>query len=221
MRNSVPGEVWPAWVATVTVAEFAGFAVPATAGALTAWSAAPVAAGTLLMAGAVEGMLLGWGQAVVLRRVLSGFPVRRWATVTAAAAVLAYGIGLLPSSFAGVWPHWPLALLIPVAVLLGLALLNSVGVAQWTVLRHLVPRPGRWVLASACGWLAGLTVFLAFTMPLWHPGQALGVVILIGVAGGLLMAGTMAAVTGVVVRSWSRTSPTELGPAPRPGGVRR
>ncbi|WP_267909927.1 hypothetical protein [Nucisporomicrobium flavum] len=37
-------------------------------------------------------------------------------------------------------------------------------------------------------------------MPLWHPGQALILIIAIGTAGGLAMAATMAAVTGVAVR---------------------
>ena len=59
-----------------------------------------------------------------------------------------------------------------------------------------VVRAGRWIVATALAWLAGLAVFLAFTMPLWQPGQALALTILIGLAGGLLMAATTAAVTG-------------------------
>jgi hypothetical protein len=85
---------------------------------------------------------------------------------------------------------------------LGLVLLNSIGVAQWTVLRHLLPRAGRWVWFSALGWLAGLAVFLIFTMPLWHPGQAPAMTIAVGVAGAVLMAATMAAITGLAVRRW-------------------
>jgi hypothetical protein len=149
--------------------------------------------------------LLGRGQSVVLRRVLSGFPVGRWVAVTTVAAAAAYSIGLLPSAFAGVWPDWPAALLIPVAGLLAVILLNSIGVAQWIVLRHLAPRAGQWIVYSALAWLAGLAVFLGFTMPLWHPGQVVGAVIAVGVAGGLLMAATMAAITGVVVRRRNRT----------------
>jgi hypothetical protein len=163
-----------------------------------------VAVPALLAAGAVEGLLLGWGQAVVLRRVLPGFPQRRWIVVTAAAAVLAYLIGLLPSTFAGIWSAWPPAVLIPVGVLLGTVLLNSIGVAQWTVLRGLAGDAGRWIVYSALAWLAGLGVFLVFTMPLWHPGQALGAVIAVGLAGWLLMAATMAGVTGVQVCRWGR-----------------
>ncbi|GGN50523.1 hypothetical protein FHR83_009237 [Actinoplanes campanulatus] len=128
--------------------------------------------------------------------------------MTAAAAVLAYAIGLLPSSATGVWQRWPAAVQASVGVVLGLVLLNSIGVAQWTVLRRLVPQAARWIGWSAVGWLAGLTVFLLFTMPLWHPGQDLAVTIAIGVAGAVLMAATMAAITGRCVWGWFG------GPAP-------
>ncbi|MEV0895353.1 hypothetical protein [Actinoplanes sp. NPDC049802] len=194
--------VWRSWTATVTAAEVAGFLAPAAVGALTADAAWTVTVPALLAAGAVEGTLLGWGQAVVLRRELPGFPRRRWIAVTAAAAVLAYAIGVLPSSAAGVWQRWPAAAQVVVGGLLGLALLNSIGVAQWTVLRRLVPHSARWIGYSAVGWLAGLAVFMLFTMPLWQPGQALAVTIAIGVAGAVLMAATMAAITGRCVWRW-------------------
>jgi len=185
---------------TVTAAEAAGFAVPAGVGALTAGSSPAVSVPALLAAGAVEGALLGWGQAAVLRRVLPGFPARRWVVVTSAAAVLAYAIGLAPSTLAPLWAGWPAGVLIPVVALLGLVLLNSIGTAQWTILRRLVPRAGRWIAGTAVAWLGGLAVFLAVSMPLWHPGQALAAIVGIGLFAGLLMAATMAAITGLTVR---------------------
>jgi hypothetical protein len=101
-----------------------------------------------------------------------------------------------------------------VVVPLGAVLLCSIGLAQRVVLRHFLPRTGVWVIASALAWLAGLAAFLSFAMPLWHPGQRLAQVVAIGLAGGLLMAATMAAVTGfALVRL--------LRPDPRPGAERR
>ena len=91
-------------------------------------------------------------------------------------------------------------MLLPIAALLGIVLLNSIGTAQWTVLRRLVPRAGRWIVTSAIAWLGGLAVFLAVSMPLWHPGQPLAVTVAIGVFAGLLMAAGMAAITGLTVR---------------------
>jgi hypothetical protein len=184
----------------VTLAELLGFTVPAVVGALTAASSARVSVPALLLAGAVEGAVLGAGQAVVLRRALPGLSRRRWVGATAVGAVLAYAIGLTPSVAADPVAGWPPPLLAALGAVLAVALLATIGVALWWVLRRHVPAAHRWIPATGLAWLAGLTVFLAFATPLWQPGQPLGVVVAIGAAGGLLMAAAMAAVTGVALR---------------------
>jgi hypothetical protein len=89
------------WFWTVTPAEFVGFSVPAIVGAVTAKAASTISVPALLAAGAVEGGMLGLGQITVLRQALPGVRRRPWIVVTAVAAMLAYGIGLLPSTLAG------------------------------------------------------------------------------------------------------------------------
>lgn len=59
-----------------------------------------------------------------------------------------------------------------------------------------MPRAGRWVALTAAAWTAGLAVFMAIATPLWHEGQPVALVVLIGVAAGLAMALTVATVTG-------------------------
>jgi hypothetical protein len=189
-----------AWFLTVTVAEVLGFAVPAVAGALVADATAVVVLTVVPLAGAVEGALLGAGQALVLRRALPGLPVRRWIAMTSLAAVVAYLVGLLPSAAVQVWSGWPAAVSILVAAMLGIVLLGSIGTAQWTILRSYVTRAGRWIVATAAAWIAGLAVFLIFTMPLWQPGQPISFTVGVGVIGGLLMAATTAALTGLALR---------------------
>jgi len=95
---------------------------------------------------------------------------------------------------------WQPVLVGAVAAVLGLLLLSSIGTAQWFVLRHHVARASRWIWATAAAWLAGLAVFLGFAMPLWQPGQAVALTVGIGVAGGLLMAATVASITGGMQR---------------------
>jgi Ca2+-transporting ATPase len=75
-------------------------------------------------------------------------------------------------------------------------LLLGIGVAQWTVLRPLLPKAAPWIGWTAMAWFAGLMVFMAVATPLWHPGQQLWLVTMIGALAGALMALTMAAVTG-------------------------
>jgi len=88
------------WFAVVTVCEFFGFAVPIIVGALTAGSAATLSVPALVAAGAVEGAALGWGQATVLQRALPDLRRRKWVLATAGAAMLAYLLGLGPTTWA-------------------------------------------------------------------------------------------------------------------------
>jgi hypothetical protein len=121
------GALWSTWFLTVTAAEVLGFTAPLTAGALTADAGPAVAVPALLAAGAVEGAVLGTGQAGVLRRVLPELSGRRWVAATSAAAVLCYALGLLPATASGAWAPWPAALVFIVALLLGLLLLGAIG----------------------------------------------------------------------------------------------
>jgi hypothetical protein len=87
----------------------------------------------------LRGALLGSGQAVALTRLqLPRDVLRRWPVVTSVAAALAWSIGLLPSSIPRI-PWSSLATWL-VAVVLGSALLLSIPVAQYLLLRSAIPR---------------------------------------------------------------------------------
>jgi hypothetical protein len=183
-------EVWRTWFARVTAGEFLGFLAPALTGALT--SSAPM----LVLAGAVEGAVLGAAQWLVLRRTFPSLSAPRWIGVTASAAGFAWAIALLAvdhSQLLGTLSFPALLALVSVA---GTGVLLSLGTGQWLVLRHHVARAHLWVGANAVAWAAGLVMFTAFTTPLWQPGQPAVLIALIGALGGLVMAATMAAITG-------------------------
>ncbi len=185
------------WLLVVTAGEAVGFLVPVLA-VLSGAADLPGAAGlaVVVAAGAAEGAVLGAAQAAVLAGEVPGLSRRDWIVRTAAAAAVAWVIGMGPSTWAEGVLDGPVALQVVLAVPAAGVLLGSIGLAQWTVLRRHVPRAGRWVAWTAAGWLAGLAVFTAFTAPLWQPGQAPALVAAIGVLGGLVMALSMAAVTG-------------------------
>lgn len=90
---------------------------------------------------------------------------------------------------------------LPIAAVAGIAVLLSLGTAQWFVLRDHFPGAHLWVWANALAWGAGLLVFAAVTTPLWQPGRPPVLVALIGALGGLLMA----AVTGAALTRLTRT----------------
>ena len=118
---------------------------------------------------------------------------------TAVAAGVAYLISMIPVLLGERLSTltWPLAAGLGIAV--GGAVVSSIGVAQWMVLRAVLPGSVIWIPASAAAWLLGLLAFLAVTSPLWRPGEPTGVVIAIGILGGLVMAVVVAVVTGVAI----------------------
>jgi hypothetical protein len=190
------GHLWRSWFGWVTCGETAGFCVPAVVAAVTSGGHASGAVPALLVAGAAEGAVLGLAQAHVLRRALPGLPVLRWVAATSAAAAFAWLLGLLPSTLSEQLSNWPGWLQAAAGMVGGTALLLSIGTAQWLVLRGRVARASRWIGVTAAAWLAGLAAFLAVASPLWHEGQSMPMILLIGAVAGLVMAATVAAITG-------------------------
>jgi hypothetical protein len=185
------------WVVATTCGELAGFAIPAIVGA-TATSAGVgqgASMGLLVLAGVGEGTVLGWAQSRVLRREVPELRAGDWIRATAAGAAVAWSIGMLPSTF-GEWllELWP-PLLVALGGLAGVALLTTVGAAQWLVLRRFVNASGVWVVANALAWIAGLVVvFAAIAVA---PSDAPVLIAAFGGVGGLGMGLTVALITGL------------------------
>ena len=193
------------WIRWVTLGESLGFLAPAIAQLVAAaiWPAATFL--LLVLAGFVEGAVLGWFQVRVLRSRLPAVSIRRWILLTGTAAAVAWTLGLLPSA-SSAWQGWPAATQIAAGTTAAVVLLVSIGLGQWIELRHHVPRAWRWIAGNAAAWAAGLAVFMAVATPLWQPGQDMWLSAAIGVGAAVLMAASMAVVTGLVmVRLLPRT----------------
>jgi deazaflavin-dependent oxidoreductase (nitroreductase family) len=182
----------------VGAGEFLGFCAPALAGALIAVNGVPTLP-VLVLAGCLEGMVLGYSQAWVLRQRFPALSTRRWVAATSVAAALAWLLGMLPSTLQETWSNWPGPAVAIAGLVVGGTLLSCMGVAQWTQLRRHVPRARPWIIGTTLAWSLGLLAFFAVTSPLWQPGQPPVVVAAVGVLGGLCMAIVMAAVTGLTL----------------------
>jgi len=201
---------WQRWTALTTAGELIGFAAPATVGAVATaagWPG-PMAFAAVLTAGFIEGCALGFAQAHAWRGRLPALPVGRYTVATGVAAVLAYALGLLPSTVGSTAGR---LVLVPVAVVAGLALLASIGTIQWLVLRRAGLNRPVWIITTGGAWLAGLAVFMVTAMPLWRPGQPWWLVAAIGVGCGVLMAFTVAALTGLAAVGLLRPDTKERG----------
>ena len=193
--------LWRRWTITTTVAEIAGFCVPALAGAVvtaTGLGSVPTFA-VLLAAGFVEGLVLGTAQAAVLGGVMPRLSRQRFASATAVGATVAYAIGMAPSSLGDRLTTTSPAVLAPVTVVAAVVLLASIGTAQWLVLRRYGYNKPWWIATTAGAWLVGLSIFLLVATPLWQPGQSIGIIVAISAFAGALMAASVTALTGLAV----------------------
>lgn len=189
--------VWMGWV---SLGESLGFLAPVACQQLGSQSAPTTMLPILIFAGMFEGALLGWSQAFVLkRRLLPALSVLRWTILTSLAGGVAWLLGLAPREFSKTWMVWHPALQLTVGLFVGVALLGSIGCAQWLELRKHLPRSWRWIPGTALAWMVGLLIFLAIATPLWQPGQPPALIALIGATAGMAMAASMAFITGLVI----------------------
>jgi hypothetical protein len=183
------------WVLVVTLGEAVGFTVPAAVGvAVIAASWGPLATlVAVVLAGSVEGALLGTAQADCLYR-WEVLPVRRWWIVaTSIGATVAWSLGMLPSTLGGL--NWTPGTSV-VAGIGGLILLTSLPLAQYFVLRDHVKRPVLWIPINMVAWLLGIVWTLAPSPWVDQSTPTTALILIYGIAG-LCMAATVAVVTGV------------------------
>lgn len=184
------------WLVSVTLAEAAGFAIPAIVGGILSLLAAPagVVYPAMVLAGACEGVLLGFGQSIGFG---SAVPRSAWTLATAAGAAAAWSMGMLPSSLGGIDFGSPWVIVL--AAVLGCVLLVSIPTIQWLVLRRKGLRTAFWIPVNAGAWAAGILWTLA---PSPFIDETTPVPALFGVylLAGLLMAATVAVLTGFAAR---------------------
>ena len=183
------------WIAIVTVAEATGYMAPALTGIISTrlGATAQLQALLVVLAGFVEGALLGAGQAYAwpmrLRR-------RRYIALTSLAAAAVWGAVMAMMLVAGPW-----------ALALALPALFAIGGAQWIELRHHRVPARRWIGWAALAWLFALPLSFA-PGPLVDETTPLAVHIVLWGCGGALIAYVMALITW---RGVAETAQSGLG----------
>jgi hypothetical protein len=179
--------------------EILGFAAPALTGgaAYAADLSEPQMFAPLVLAGTLEGTVLGAAQASVLRRYMTAIRMRSWIVATAAGAAFAWAVAL-SLMLAGARTD-SIALMVALWALASPLILLSLGVAQWLVLRRHSARAWRWIAGNAAAWIAGLPISIGAisAVPNGAPATAF---VAAGVAGGALMGFTVALITGWTMR---------------------
>ncbi|HXV94568.1 MAG TPA: hypothetical protein VD813_14785 [Pseudonocardia sp.] len=213
------------WTVAFVLGELVGFVPPAVTGAALAALGAPDAllVAGLVVAGAVEGAVLGAAQAHVMGPVLPAVAPRRWVVATAAGAAIAWLAGMGGSALlAAVGPAaWVVA---GPGYVVGLF---AMGVLQWRELRHAVPHAGRWVPVTAVAWLLGVAIPVVALSTIPNSGPiaadvAVGVVaaVAMGAVVGGLTGGTLARLIAArEAPAAARPSTPSADPASGPGSA--
>lgn len=192
-RKRCQRNCWPGWDILLGVLLLAN--------AETTIGAVPAAALAVLAGTAIEGSLVGTAQWLVLRRPLQRLLWRFWAVATALGAFIAWTLGMIPSTFmfagsgsgtAGSGAVSDLLIYV-LAAGMGLALGSILGLPQWLVLRHHLPRTGWWVPANALAWMLGMVVIFIGTSFIPAQGITLPVALVL-----LLFVVTAGALVGAV-----------------------
>lgn len=182
IESTYPLTTWLQWVIANAIAECAGLGLTFGAGFVIFTllgepesTGAALLLGLLMVAtGVLEGLIVGFLQWGVLRKVLPEIRWKSWVVATLIGALIAWLLGSIPSTMASMQsgpqaaasePQQAVILLL--AAVMGAVLGVVLAFPQWHVLRKQTTNAWIWLPANSLAWLAGMpviftTVDLAF-----------------------------------------------------------
>jgi hypothetical protein len=227
MERNKARRFWLHWVGANALAEMIGLGVAGMVGIgvfvnqpITPAQALLTAAPAVL-AGAVEGLVVGWAQWSVLRDPLPGVRARSWIGATVLGAFIAWCLGMLPSSIMSLTSQPTAAqsgtspfegpLVYPLAMGMGAILGIVLGLPQWVVLRRWTPRGWRWIAANSAAWALGMPIIFLVAGGL-PPSLPVAAIVLLMLATLALAGAVVGAVHGaVLVRMLGEAVPATSG----------
>jgi len=155
----------------------------------------------MIIAGALEGLILGYMQWRVLRKAVHALPARQWISVTTIVAMLAWSMGMLPSLFYSDIneplnsPYEQTRMMLLAVLISGLFLGALFGLFQFIVLRNYLNQALSWIFANSLAWAIAIGwIFLSASLP--SENTSVWTIVLLGIGGGMLAGLTMGWITG-------------------------
>lgn len=172
--------------------------------------------------GTLEATVLGLAQWWAMHPWLPAIPRRVWWVATLVGALLAYGLGYLPSTLMDLNaaatgapvaepPQWIVLLLAAGLGAVGGAVLSF---AQWRVLRKTVVHAAWWIPANMLAWLVGMPIIF-WAMDAAFNGLSSGQAILL-VGGALLLTGAVVGAIHGAFLVWLAGSTKQRRPSRSP-----
>ena len=127
-------------------------------------SSAVIIAFLLIALGVFKGVVVGFAQGEVLRKILPDLTLRNWIAVTVIGTVAAFILAAFPNFTALLNDRHAETTKFSVNVttaVMGFGLGMILGFAQWAVLRRYVKNAGLWIFANGLAWAAGLPLLFS------------------------------------------------------------
>ncbi|MBS1812129.1 MAG: hypothetical protein JST84_28455 [Acidobacteria bacterium] len=159
-----------------------------------------------ILLGAGEGLILGYAQWYAMHPFMRRLPRCDWMKATAIGAVIAWGLGMIPSTLIALQETAiasPPAEISPIAkfslaALMGLGLGVALGMTQWLILRKYLKHTNKWITANAFAWAVGMPLVFVGAGVIPQGTQGLPIFFLIAVT--LLITGAVVgAIHGLVL----------------------
>jgi hypothetical protein len=152
---------WTSFVLLMNAASFVPLSIVAMISVLDNWLGL-VQYFALAAAGLLQGALIGFGQALALRKTTVSVPGKQWVLVTALGMGALWMIALIPGFF--VTPDFKNIVVAVIAATFLLAVLGVFPYVQTRILRYRIRGAWRWIAITGGSWLIGALIFGLFTL---------------------------------------------------------
>ena len=152
---------WSSFTLVMTAASFVPYSVVSLISVLDNWSGF-VQYFALALAGLLQGALIGFGQALSMRKTNVAVPGKKWVLVTALGMGALWMIALIPGFF--VTPDFGNIVIAIIAAVYLIAVLAVFPYVQTRILRYRIRGAWRWIPITVGSWLVGALIMGLFTL---------------------------------------------------------
>lgn len=152
---------WSSYVVIMTAASFIPFSMVSLVSVLDNWFGLVQYFAFVLM-GLVQGALIGFGQALAMRKTSVSVPGKRWVLVSALGTGATWAVALIPGFF--ITPDLSNIIYSSIAALFIIVVVSLFPYVQTRILRYRIRGSWRWIPITTLSWLIGALIFGMFTL---------------------------------------------------------
>lgn len=152
---------WSSFTLVMTAASFVPYSFVSLISVLDNWSGF-IQYFALALAGLLQGALIGFGQALSMRKTNVAVPGKKWVLVTALGMGALWMIALIPGFF--VTPDFGNIVIAIIAAVYLIAVLAVFPYVQTRILRYRIRGVWRWIPITVGSWLVGALIMGLFTL---------------------------------------------------------